>query len=112
MTFRLNIRSDRMTPQGRRRRTPSVTANPQVSPVTDNDKLLIALRGMTETRLHREVIQPRLRHMGADNVQYTHGQTEKGKDFVYTINDFYGDPQLQVCQVKNEPFSGRADHPS
>src|SRR5579862_4743119 len=73
-----------------------------------DDIVLTFLRSLPETRLHRDVIEPLLRRLGT-HVQYVHGQSEDGKDFVYTTRDAYGDSLLEVCQVKNTPFSARAD---
>lgn len=70
-------------------------------------RVLSHLRSMSEPELHREIILPILQRM-ATHVRYVHGASERGKDFVYVTRDAYGDSVLEVCQVKNGPFSGRA----
>src|SRR4051794_7222377 len=78
---------------------------------TDRDKLLTHLRSMKETDLHIEVIQPLLEAMGALNIRYVHGPSERGKDFIYIMPIPHRRPRLAVCQVKNDILSGRATDP-
>lgn len=73
-----------------------------------NDYVIEHFRRMKETVLHKRVIGPLLKAMGAKHLEYLHGPNERGKDFVYLARGFYGQDQLTVCQVKNKPFSGRA----
>lgn len=88
------------------RKPQKMSADPP--PKTADDLVLEYLRGMPERRLHTETIVPLLKARGASHVQYVHGAFERGKDIVFVSEDFYGDPRLEVCQVKNEPFTGRA----
>ena len=43
--------------------------------------------------------------MGARYIRYVHGAFERGKDFVYMAQGFYGKYELTVCQAKNEKLS-------
>jgi len=63
---------------------------------------------MPEIELHKQVVFPLLRAKMARNVQYVHGSFEKGKDILYNCFGFHGQSRLEVWQVKNQPFSGRA----
>lgn len=71
-------------------------------------RVLENLRKMTEPNLHRTVITPLLEELGASHIRYLHGPQERGKDFSYVVNDIFGNPCLEVCQVKNGPLSGRS----
>jgi NACHT domain len=79
---------------------------------TETDRVLERLRSIPEPELQTDVVIPLLKNQGAKCVECVHGPTEKGKDIVYVHEDFDGDDRLVVCQVKNQPFSGRAgdDH--
>lgn len=74
-------------------------------------RVLEYLRSISEVDLCRKIVDPLLRQIGS-NVQYVHGNTEEGKDFIFTTKDAYGDLLLEVCQVKNAPFSSKAGHRS
>lgn len=64
---------------------------------------------MPEVTLQRSIIDPLLRRMGMEHVVYTHGNTERGKDFLCVTkpNDF-GVRSFCAIVVKNEKFSGNA----
>ena len=82
--------------------------------ITEEDRVIESIQSMDEVDIHKEVIWPLLKVLGATHVEYVHGPTEKGKDFIFVHPDFHGNARLEVCQVKNEPFRGRAgnDHVS
>lgn len=73
-----------------------------------DDLVLKRLRGMPEVELHSKVVIPLLKKMPFECVRYVHGVFERGKDLIYLSRDAYGDEQLEVCQVKNGPFTGKA----
>ncbi len=74
---------------------------------SSDERALKRLRLMSETELHKRIIEPLLRKMG-NYVRYVHGPQEQGKDFVFIMRDGFGDSQLHACQVKNLRFSGEA----
>ena len=74
-----------------------------------DDEVLEYLRKLPETKLHTEIIIPLFKKMGFTHIRYLHGASERGKDILYVVEDVYGDSRLAVCQVKNNPFSGRAN---
>jgi hypothetical protein len=75
----------------------------QASP---DDLVLNHLRQLSEKQLQEEVLVPLLKRIGR-HAQCLCGPGERGKDFVYVTTDAYGDSVLEVCQVKNSPFSGK-----
>jgi hypothetical protein len=86
---------------------------PHLPPVSEEDRVLEHLQRMPEVELHKQVVHLLLKRLGATHVEYVHGSAEKGKDFIYVCLDFQRRPRLEVCQVKNTPFTGRAgdNHP-
>jgi asparagine synthetase B (glutamine-hydrolysing) len=77
-------------------------------PKTESDRVLSRLRKMTETELHTEIIIPLLQEGIGTHVQYLHGNFEREKDLLFIGTDSFGEPTLEVCQVKNTRFSGSA----
>jgi hypothetical protein len=78
------------------------------SPTSKHELVLQKLRDMTEDKLRKEVVIPLLKKQGATHIELVHGAFEKGKDIIYIHSDFHNHARLEVCQVKNQPFSGRA----
>lgn len=76
--------------------------------VSERERVIEHMRRMDERLLHTEVVIPLFRNMDFKNVRYLHGPSEKGKDLVFNVNDGYGGLRLEVCQVKNSPFTGKA----
>lgn len=72
-------------------------------------RVLERMRKMPEKQLHTKVIIPLLKSMGFRGVRYIHGSYERGKDIVYVTGDSYGDDRLEVCQVKNDCFTGKSN---
>lgn len=72
------------------------------------EKLLSHLRSLNERVLHTVVVLPLFKAMGFRHVQYVHGAFERGKDILYCTQDSYDDIRLEVCQVKNTAFTGKA----
>lgn len=64
---------------------------------------------MVETAFHKRIVEPFLLAVGAQNLQYTHGNNERGKDFLYTVRSAYGKDELHACVVKNGKFNARAN---
>lgn len=76
--------------------------------VSPTDRVLEYLRSLDEVTVHKEVIFPLLRAMQMRNVEYVHGPDERGKDIKFNRLDEFESELLDVCQVKNQPFSGNA----
>jgi hypothetical protein len=74
----------------------------------DEQRVLDGLRQMKEVDIHQQIIMPLLHDMGMSHVRYVHGSYERGKDILYLSRDSFGDDRLEVCQVKNEAFTGQA----
>lgn len=74
------------------------------------DDVISQIRKLPETKLHTKIVIPLLKSIGFSHIRYLHGSAEKGKDLCYIVEDNFGDKYLEVCQVKNEPFSGKAIH--
>jgi|GEM_PF-3442032 len=72
------------------------------------EMVIAKLRRMSEIDLHKRVVVPLLKNMSFRYVRYVHGSFERGKDLLYLSEDAYGDWRVEVCQVKNSPFTGRA----
>jgi hypothetical protein len=64
---------------------------------------------MVEVAFHNRIVKPFLLAIGAQNLQYTHGSNERGKDFLYTVRSAYGKDELHACVVKNGKFNARAN---
>lgn len=73
-----------------------------------NYEVIEYLRKMPEVNLHTEIVIPLLKGMNFTHIRYLHGANERGKDILYIAKDAFGKSYVGVCQVKNEPFSGRA----
>ena len=59
--------------------------------------------------MHTKVVIPFFQAHGATHCRHVHGSFERGKDVVFLMPDnIVDDPQLAVCQVKNEKLTGRA----
>ena len=87
----------------------SRTLRSSVKPNSEFDRVISGMRSIDEVELHTRIVIPLLRALGAEAVTYVHGAFERGKDIIYVRKDsFYGDSSLEVCQVKNQRFSGNA----
>jgi len=62
-----------------------------------------------ELKFNREVLLPLLRKMKLDNVRYTHGTNEFGKDLVFTLKTKFIDEIHIAIQSKAGNVSGRAN---
>ncbi|HEX4132826.1 MAG TPA: hypothetical protein VHZ24_22525 [Pirellulales bacterium] len=71
-----------------------------------SDRVIAALRELSEEELRRDFIIPLLKAMGATHVEHVHGPFERGKDLIYVRSDAFQDSLLGVVQAKNEPLSG------
>lgn len=74
-----------------------------------DEHVLNQIRKMDERKIHTSIVIPMLKNMGCLHIEYLHGAFEKGKDLVYSFRDHFGDSYIEVCQIKNQPFSGKAN---
>ncbi|MBS0207971.1 MAG: NACHT domain-containing protein [Planctomycetes bacterium] len=78
----------------------------QPAEIATKDRVLAALRLMSERQLRETIVIPLLKAMGATHLEHVHGPFERGKDFIFVMPDSFRDPILSVIQVKNSEFSG------
>ncbi|EMI57521.1 NACHT domain-containing protein [Rhodopirellula sallentina] len=64
--------------------------------------------GMKEVAFQKEIVWPFLDALGATSIQHTHGNNERGKDFLYIYPSGYSTEELHACVVKNGGFNSRA----
>ncbi|CAD5282586.1 MULTISPECIES: hypothetical protein [unclassified Imperialibacter] len=56
----------------------------------------------------KEVLSPLFRKMGLDNLEFTHGTTEHGKDYVFSEQTRFGTMSHSAIQVKTGNLDGKS----
>ncbi len=77
-------------------------------PKSETDRAIENFRKMGEVESHKKVYQPLLSSMGYQHIQYCHGSSERGKDFICLDPGRLGNMSLTVVQIKNERITGKS----